>query len=149
MEWDAEGFEKEMRALLRDPGPPDPRRLEAALARYGGPLLDGAGGARWLEEARDHYRRLHVEGLALLARSHEAGGEPEKALEAWGRVVAADDLNEEGHRGLMRGWARNGARDRALRHFDRLRILLRDGLEAEPEDATVRLHQELVAGRSV
>ncbi len=148
IEWDAEGFEKEMRALLRGPSPPDPQHLEAVLARYGGPLLDGAGDARWLEEARDRYRGLHVDGLSLLARTHEAAGNPEKALEAWGRVVAADGLNEEGHRGLMRGWARNGGRDRALRHFDRFRTLLQESLEAEPEEETIRLHRELAAGRT-
>jgi predicted ATPase/DNA-binding SARP family transcriptional activator len=147
IEWDAERFEEEMRSLLHAPVAPDPEILERALACYRGPLLDGAGNARWLEDARDRFRRLHVEGLVLLAHTREARGEGEAALEAWGRVVAADELNEEGHRGLMRGWARSGARDRALRHYDRLRILLKEALEAEPEGETVRLHAELASGR--
>jgi predicted ATPase/DNA-binding SARP family transcriptional activator len=147
IEWDAERFEVEMRSLLRAPDAPDPERLERALASYRGPLLDGTGDARWLEDARDRYRRLHLEGLVLLAQTRESRGEGEAALEAWGRVVAAEELNEEGHRGLMRGWARSGARDRALRHYDRLRILLKEALEAEPEEETRSLHAELASGR--
>ena len=147
IEWDAERFEDEMRSLLRNPEAATPDRLEAALARYRGHLLDGSGDARWLEDARDHYRRLHVEGLLLLARTLEARGEGKAALETWERAVAADQLNEEAHRGLMRGWARSGARDRALRQYDRLRVLLRETLEAEPEGETVRLQAELASGR--
>ncbi|TVP42490.1 MAG: hypothetical protein EA350_15515 [Gemmatimonadales bacterium] len=149
IEWDAEIFEEEMRQFLRARDAVDPVRLEASLARYRGLLLDGAGGGRWLEDARDHYRRLHVDGLVLLARTREAAGDPAGALDAWGRVVAADELNEEGHRGLMRAWAGNGSRDRALQHFTRLRTLLRETLEADPEASTVRLHQELAAGGEV
>jgi DNA-binding SARP family transcriptional activator len=147
IEWDAERFEEGMRSILRQSGPVDTGALEAELARYRGPLLDGAGSARWLEDARDHYRHLHAEGLARLARAHEEQGHPEAALEAWGRVVAADELNEEGHRGLMRGWARSGARDRALRHYQRLSHLLRETLGAEPEAETVRLNMEVASGR--
>jgi predicted ATPase/DNA-binding SARP family transcriptional activator len=147
IEWDAERFEEGMRALLRTSGPPETGRLSALLTSYRGPLLDGAGGARWLEDARDRFHRIHVDGLVLLARSLEAAGDLEAGIEAWGHVVQVEELNEEGHRGLMRGWAQTGARDRALRHFDRLRIILKDALDAEPEDETRRLQQELAAGR--
>jgi DNA-binding SARP family transcriptional activator len=147
IEWDAERFEEGMRAVLVAKEPPDTGRLSALLAGYGGPLLDGAGGGRWLEDARDHYQRLYVDGLVRLARTLEREGKLEASIEAWGRVVRVDELNEEGHRGLMRGWAMSGARDRALRHFDRLRILLRETLEADPEEETLRLQQELAVGR--
>jgi len=148
IDWDAERFEEGVRLFLRSAEPPDPGALSSLLARYRGPLLDGAGGARWLEDARDHYRRLYVDGLLLLARTLETAGDPAGALETWARVVAVDELNEEGHRGLMRGWAMSGARERALRHFERLRTLLRETLEAEPEEETLRLQQELAGGRS-
>jgi predicted ATPase/DNA-binding SARP family transcriptional activator len=149
VEWDAERFEEGIRGALRRGASPEPEALELLLARYRGPLLDGSGGARWLEDARDHYRRLHLDGLALLARIREDRGDFPEALEAWNRVVAADELNEEAHRGLMRAWAATGARDRALRHFDRLRVLLQELLEAEPEAETLRLHASLRAGGAV
>jgi DNA-binding SARP family transcriptional activator len=147
IEWDAERFEEGMRELLRTADPPDTGRLGVLLARYRGPLLDGVRGARWLEDARDHYQRIYVDGLVLLARTLETAGDLDASIEAWADVVRVDELNEEGHRGLMRGWAGTGARDRALRHFDRLRILLKEALEAEPEDETLRLHRDLAAGR--
>ncbi len=146
LEWDAELFEAGMRGALRAGGAVDPGLLEGVLARYRGPLLDGVGSARWLEDARDDYRRLYLDGLAALARIHEERGDTEAALGAWSRVVATDELNEEAHRGLMRGWAGSGARERALRHFERLRVLLSETLEAEPEAETVRLHRELREG---
>lgn len=148
IEWDAERFDHAMQSILRGADAPDLEALEAGLARYRGPLLDGAGASRWLEDARDHFRRLYLDGLALLARTLEARGEGERALEAWGLVVAGDDLNEEGHRGLMRGWARAGARERALRHYERLRIFLKETLGAEPEAESVRLNADLAAGRT-
>jgi predicted ATPase/DNA-binding SARP family transcriptional activator len=148
VEWDAERFEEGVRGALRAEPPPEPELLGALLARYQGPLLDGSGGARWLEDARDRYRSLHLDGLTLLARLLEDRGDLPGALDAWTRIVATDELNEEAHRGLMRAWAGSGARERALRHFDRLCILLKELLEAEPEEETVRLHASLRAGGS-
>jgi predicted ATPase/DNA-binding SARP family transcriptional activator len=144
--WDAEEFEREIKAALDERPAPDPERLSRVLALYGGPILDGGGGARWLEDARDRFRRSFVEGLTARARALEDRGDRSGAIEAWSRVVEEDALNEEGHRGLMRGWTASGSRDRALRHFDRLRILLHETIEAEPEAETVRLRREIAAG---
>ncbi len=146
IEWDAQHFEEGIRAALRADPPPDPGVLGAILGRYGGPLLGGAGTARWIEDARDHFRQLQVDGLALQARLLEERGDLVGALDAWDRIVAQDELNEAAHRGLMRALAGTGARDRALRHFDRLRILLRELLDAEPEAATLRLDAALRSG---
>ena len=140
VEWDAERFEKEVRKAR------DPEAIRGALELYRGDLLDGSGTGRWLEEARDHYRRLHVEGWVALARALGKDGDREGALEAWLHVTRVEELNEEAHRALMRGWAEDGARDRALRHFQRLSLLLRETLDAEPEEETLRLYRELLSG---
>lgn len=144
--WDAEEFEREMRAALEERPGPDPERLSRVLALYRGPLLDGAGAARWLEDARDRFRRSFVDGLVARAHALEARDDGPGALEAWSRVVEEDALNEEGHRGLMRGWAARGSRDRALQQFERLRVVLQETIEAEPEAETVRLRREIAAG---
>jgi|GEM_PF-261984 len=144
--WDGEEFEREMKAALEERPGPDPDRLSRVLDLYGGPLLDGAGGARWLEDARDRFRRAFVDGLVARARAVEARGDGAGAIEAWSRVVEEDPLNEAGHRGLMRGWAASGSRDRALRQFERLRVVLQEAVEAEPETETVRLRREIAAG---
>ncbi len=144
--WDAERFEAGVQGLLRSTCEPEPEAVEAVLALYGGPLLDGEGEGRWIEDRRDHLRRLREEALSLLARLHEGRGATGEALEAWQRVVASDPLNEMAHRGLLRGWARTGARERALRHYDRLCILLDDAFGAEPEEKTRALHRALLAG---
>ncbi len=146
IDWDAERFEGMIREAIRGErnGAGDPTALRSALDLYGGDLLDGVGLGRWIEEARDHYRRLFVDGWMALARVLEDSGAGGEALDAWERVTTLEELNEEGHRGMMRAWSRSGARDRALRHFLHFSTLLQEAFGAEPEEETLVLYRSLL-----
>jgi predicted ATPase/DNA-binding SARP family transcriptional activator len=149
LDWDAERFETGVREAVASErrGQGDLTQLHSILELYRGELLDGDGSSRWIEEARDHYRRLQIDGWVTLARLLERAGRVHDALDAWHRVTSLEELNEEAHRNLMRGWSRTGARDRAIRHFSHLSTLLREAFDAEPEEETLELYQSLLSSK--
>jgi pentatricopeptide repeat protein len=67
----------------------------------------------------------------------------QKAADCYRRVIARDDLNEDATRALMRCYARVGDRSQALRLYQRFADRLRKELEAEPEEDTRELYDEL------
>ncbi len=149
LDWDAERFESGIRGAMASErkGEGDPAELRSILELYRGELLEGDGPSRWIEEARDHYRRLQVDGWVTLARLLERAGRDDEALDVWHRVTTLEELNEEAHRNLMRGWSQAGARDRAIRHFSHLSTLLREAFDAEPEEETLALYQSLLSSK--
>jgi DNA-binding SARP family transcriptional activator len=81
-----------------------------------------------------------------LGDQHANENRTAKAADAYRRVLARDDLNEDATRALMRCYARVGERSQALRLYQRFADRLRKELEAEPEEATRELHDEIKAG---
>lgn len=123
------------------------RALEEAIALYTGELLPEDPFEDWVVARREGLRETHLAALMELARGHaDAGREPE-AIRVLERAVAVAPSLEEAHTGLMRLFARAGDRRRALQQFDALTRALRDELDAEPEPASVRLRDDIVAGR--
>jgi len=149
VEWDGGTLEAGVREILRtEPGSGDIPRLRELLSLYRGDLLEGAGRTRWLEEARDRFRRLVVDARLALARLLAEKGSFDDAVREFQGVIQLEELNEEAHRGVMRAWAGSGHRDRAVRHFEHLGRLLRETLEAEPEEATRELHRRILSGEA-
>jgi DNA-binding SARP family transcriptional activator len=72
---------------------------------------------------------------------------PAEAADTYRRVLARDELHEEAVRALMRSLAEAGERSQALRAYQRFAEKLDHELEAEPEEETVELMEELQAGR--
>jgi predicted ATPase/DNA-binding SARP family transcriptional activator len=146
--WDGHDFEQRLRAMLAAAreGPVDPTPLRALLSLCRGELLEGSPGTRWLEEARDQFRRLQADGHLLLARTLLETGDAEGAAREYEAVIRQEELNEEAHRGLMTAWAGAGHRDRALRHYQRLSVLLAEALDSQPEEETRALQRRIQAG---
>jgi predicted ATPase/DNA-binding SARP family transcriptional activator len=142
IELDADRFEREARAALRNTAP-DPDRLRAVLALRRGELLEDGFAGAWIDDHRDRLRRLAVDlGLAL-GGALEATGDAAAAAETYHAIATREELNEEAQRRLMLAWAAAGDRVRALRHYDRLVALLRDELDADPEPETVRVAETI------
>ena len=58
------------------------------------------------------------------------------------RLVQADNLRETSHRHLMEAYYAAGERSQALRHYDKVRKLLREELGVEPSPEIEDLRNE-------
>jgi len=116
--------------------------LEAAVALHAADLLDDWDD-EWLEGPRRQAREHLGEALSALVRHHEGRGAPRQALGHARRLVALDPLHEAAHRSLMRLHAQSGDRAAALAQFEALRVALRDELDIDPSEATLKLHQAI------
>jgi predicted ATPase/DNA-binding SARP family transcriptional activator len=120
--------------------------LERALTRFRGDFLDGEPAGDWHLEHRDRLQRLFVDALMELGDRHADEGRNAKAADAYRRVLARDDLNEDATRALMRCYAKAGERAQALRLYQRFSEKLRKELDADPEDDTLELVEEIKGG---
>jgi predicted ATPase/DNA-binding SARP family transcriptional activator/tetratricopeptide (TPR) repeat protein len=150
VDFDAARFEAEVRAAIRASDEPDAvARLASALADYRGDFLEGELVADWHLEVRDDLRRLYHDGSIAIAdllmqqeRFEEAGG----YLRA---LLARDRLHEDACRRLMICQARTGARTEALRSYESLAVLLRDEMNADPDQTTRELYERLQRAETV
>lgn len=76
-------------------------------------------------------------------------GEPAAAV-AWAeRVIAAAPWQEQGYQALMRAYARQGQRARALRVYDQAAAALERELAVEPSALTRWLRERLQRGEGI
>ncbi len=125
----------------------DPAACRAALDLYAGELLPGDRYEAWAEDRREGLRQTYLSLLLEMAGLHEEREDYEPAIEALGRVVIEEPAHEGAHAGLVRLYARNGRRDEALKQYERLREDLRREEAREPNAASRRLHEEILADR--
>ncbi|MGC2774514.1 MAG: BTAD domain-containing putative transcriptional regulator [Bradyrhizobium sp.] len=118
-----------------------------AAALYRGELLDGVGSTScafeaWLSAER---QRLRTQAMRAISRLLDVGGRDhvEIAMTFSLRVLAADPLQEDVHRILMRCYAQQGRRADALRQYDLCRNVLRKQVGATPESETESLQREI------
>jgi predicted ATPase/DNA-binding SARP family transcriptional activator/DNA-binding CsgD family transcriptional regulator len=124
----------------------EPAAYRAAIELYSGELLPQDRYEAWAEERRAQLRGVYLSLLLELAGVYEERKEFGEAIEALERVVAEDPTHEEAHVALIRQHALLGRRREALRQYERLREALYKEFGAEPEAATVHLHEEIWAG---
>ncbi|HEX8153733.1 MAG TPA: BTAD domain-containing putative transcriptional regulator, partial [Thermoanaerobaculia bacterium] len=138
VDFDAETFEREARAGLRDA-----TRLAKAVELYRGEFFANAPGGEWHHEIRDRLRDLYARSLAALARARTAENDHRAAAEAYERLLALDPLDEEVARNLMLAYAKLDDAPSATRAYKRLTEALRKELDAHPDAATTRLYAQL------
>ena len=120
--------------------------LDRVLARFRGDFLDGEPAGDWHLEHRDRIQRLFVDALMELGDHQADEHRYQKAADAYRRVLARDDLNEDATRALMRCHAKVGDRSQALKLYQRFSERLRKELDAEPDEDTRELAEELRGG---
>lgn len=125
--------------------------MDRACALYGGDFLAGIDFEdetldAWSAAERTRLRELMCESLAALSAHYGDTARLDDAIAAARRLLALDPLREDGHRALMRLFARAGRRAEALKQFAVCRDSLRAELNVGPEPATVNLHAE-ISGR--
>lgn len=125
----------------------DPAAYRAALGLYAGDLLPEDQYEEWSAGRRES---LHQEWLALLAdlaAVYESQRDEARAIETLQLLAARDAGREDAHRSLMRLYALTGQRQQALRQFQVLKESLSREFEAEPDEASRRLYEDIQAGR--
>ena len=135
--------------------------LENAVARYGGPFLDGFSVPglpdfeRWVDGERERLARLHAETLDTLAERARRAGQFEIAT-AWRRHLAAlDPLSAKYAVSFVRALSESGDVPGALRHAHLFERLVRSELDADvgPEMrlivAQLRMRSENSASRAI
>jgi DNA-binding SARP family transcriptional activator/tetratricopeptide (TPR) repeat protein len=136
---------REFESLIAS-GQPD--SLDAACRMYSGEFLVGLSlreesFEQWLLEQRRHFQELARRGFGDLLESYLEGGNHVRAAEVAACLLAIDPLQEHVHRALMKFHASNGNRSLALRQFETCRAMLREELDAEPDEATVALAESI------
>ena len=119
------------------------RDLEQATALYTGDLLPMDLYVPWTETPRDHIRQLYLDLLLALAEQYRLRGDLAAAAETFRLALDKDPLLEAAHRGLMRIFARQGQRNRALRQFRTCCEVLSRELGVAPTRETQALHDDI------
>ncbi len=119
-----------------------PADWQKAVALYRGPLLPGTFDD-WVLQERERVARLFLTVLNLLAGSYEARGEFAAAADALERWLHEEPYQESTWARLIRLYAADRDRQRALAAFERCRRALADELGALPGTELQQLHERL------
>lgn len=120
---------------------------ESALELFTGELLEEDRYEDWATAKREQLNLLAQQLISKLAQLCEASGDSQPAIELYRRLLNVDSANEETHRNLMRLYAVTGSRHLALQQYQVCCAVLRKELDVEPEPATVKLNEDIIAGR--
>ncbi len=119
--------------------------LAQVLDRYRGDFLAGEPTGPWRQAVGQRLLRAYLDGqLALIAWYH-ARGDITAASEASRRVIAQDPINEQAWRWRIRCLADRGDTAQALESYRQFADLLANEIGAAPDDATVRLADQIRA----
>jgi len=113
-------------------------RLEAAVALYRGPLLDGCH-ETWVLLERQWREEAYLDALEWLADRAGSRGEWGRAQRWLRRALAVHPLRESAHRSLMQVLACSGNHAAALQVYRDLRLRLHRELSVPPDRETTAL----------
>jgi DNA-binding SARP family transcriptional activator len=113
--------------------------LDAVNKAYGGELLPEDCYADWAMPRQDSVRTLYLDVLNELAAAREQAGQYRQAIGHVQEALSIDNTLEETHRFLIRLYALDGKRDRALRQFGYLKEMLQRELSIAPTSETLAL----------
>jgi len=114
---------------------------ETALELYGGDLLPEDLYEEWSTTRREQLLTIYRDLLSKVAQLYQTRGQDQQAIHSLNKLVSSDPANEEAHRQLMRLYAFAGSKHQALIQYRRCCDALRSELDAEPERATMELHE--------
>jgi predicted ATPase/DNA-binding SARP family transcriptional activator len=123
--------------------------LEEAARLYHADFLEGFGLSdsstfeEWQFFQSENLRKNLAEILELLTHQYLRNEDYNTAIEYCRRWLALDRLHEPAHRQLMYLYALSGQRAAAKRQFEECKRILKEELDAEPEDETLQLFKDL------
>lgn len=128
--------------------------LEAAVAVYGGPFLDGfflkdaPEFERWADAQRHRLARRFCAALLDLAKAAAAKGDQTGSAEWWRRAAEVDPLDSQIALDVVQALAAAGNAAGALRHALQHSERLRDELGLAPDPRLLQLMERLRSGAS-
>jgi DNA-binding SARP family transcriptional activator len=125
------------------------RAYRAALELGSGPLLPDEPYEAWIIRERDLQQQEQLSAASRLVELCVAERAHAEAIEVGERALALDSTREDLHRQLMRCYAREGQRARAVQQFRRCRATLEAELEVGPEAETLALWSRISGGEAV
>jgi DNA-binding SARP family transcriptional activator len=123
--------------------------LEAAVAEYAGPFLDGfflsdaVEFEIWIDAERASLAHKYVGALQQLAARAEQAGDVHAAVAWWRKLVNVDPLNGQLALGLIRALATAGDRAGAIQHARVYERLVQQELEVPGDDDVRAFVEEL------
>ncbi|MCI0398607.1 MAG: tetratricopeptide repeat protein [Chloroflexi bacterium] len=148
--YDVQLFDEELRRAKTTQARPEKiAALETAVALWRGDFLEDLDAGEWAIIRREELRRLFLKALADLGQLYFAEARYEKAAETYQQILAHDNYLELAHRELLRCYTRQGETGQALRHYQQLRQLLRDEMQAAPSPETTFLYERIQRGDDV
>jgi DNA-binding SARP family transcriptional activator len=93
----------------------------------------------WLELERSHLSQLYLDALQGHITELERTDNTNEALKLARQLLGQDKLNESTHRAIMRLEHKRGNTEAALAQFEQLRQILKEELEVEPLEDTLKL----------
>jgi DNA-binding SARP family transcriptional activator len=149
---DVETFQEIVRRALRAAEEPEtlavsPELLDA-LAGWEA-LLPELPYEEWLLEARERLQTYYVDGCLAAANGLFGRGQPAEAARWARRALDAAPWLEQGYQLLMRAYARQGQRARALKTYQQAVSALARELEVEPSPLTQWLAARVQRGEDI
>ncbi len=141
----------ELTSLARDAG--DGSALDAAVALYRGPFLDGfdvrdsVAFSEWVQQERERWHQRILATYGELIELDQRRNQNSAAILHVRQALRIDPLQEQLHRTLMGLYYQNGDRASALAQFQTCERLLREALDVGPSAETRSLRDAIVAGR--
>ena len=124
-------------------------RLEAAVAHYGGPFLEGVFFReeleleRFVDGERDRLSRAYRGALRELARRADATGRYDESVTWWQRLLVEEPVSAASILGLMRALSRAGDVAGVQSAYRRHERAMRDQLDEAPDPQVVQAAHEL------
>jgi pimeloyl-ACP methyl ester carboxylesterase/DNA-binding SARP family transcriptional activator len=137
---DLDTFDSLVRVAAVAPPAERRQRLEGALAIAAGVVLEDEPFAEWAMGLRRMYAERRLRAMCDLAETYLALGDPQAAVDLAERTLVLDPLLERAHRVAIIGQYAIGEVGRALRAYERCRLMLLEELGASPAPATVAAH---------
>ncbi len=115
-----------------------------AVETYKGVLLEGFM-EEWVFLERDVREQSCLRALEFLAEAAEKSGKPAEALDFLRKMQRMNMLNDTTQRAFMRSLVASGDVPAALASYRDYRILLRTEMNADPDQETINLYQQIRA----
>ena len=116
---------------------------ELASALYKGDFMEEDIYASWTELERENLREIYLVVLDKLSHFYSLDGKPETAIDLCNTILKKDNCREEVHRRLMQCYYRLGEKAKAIKQFNKCKIILKNELEIVPSDVTITLYNKI------